>query len=77
MLRVRRACEGARESAANRGPEKPCGKQNSQRDFVAVEDLDQLAHEHDLAHDGGKAADDEGRTGGGLVRDIHWYGIKG
>ena len=47
--------KSAAQQTANSGPEEPCGQQDAQRNFVAVEDGDQLAHQHDLADDGAES----------------------
>ena len=75
-LRVWRLSEDAGECAAEGGPEEPSCEQNAERDLVAVEDLDEFAHEHDLAGDGGEAAEGERRARGSLVRGIHCYGLE-
>ncbi len=61
--RLRRPDPGARRvrPLPDRRPQEPCRQQDAERDLVAVEDLDQLAHEHDLAHDGGESAKRERR----------------
>jgi hypothetical protein len=77
----------ASERASDSRPEKPRGEQNSQSDLVAVEDLDQLAHEHDLADHGGESAERKRRMrskrGGARwprrriwICRFHCYGIK-
>ena len=75
-MRVWRASEDAGECAADSGPEEPGREQNAERDLVAVEDLNELAHEDDLAGDGGEAAEGKRGARGGLIRGIHCYGLE-
>jgi hypothetical protein len=56
--------KSAAHEAADRGPEEPCGEQNAQRDFVAVEDCHHLAHEDDLAEDGAASNQHQSRLDG-------------
>ena len=44
---------------ANRDPQKPASQNRSHREFVAVEDDEQLAQENDLADDAGETDESE------------------